>query len=111
MNGPPSQLHVSSVGRNRKKATNRVMLTANFLGELDELRKGELTSFDTTGHWPFALIFNSLDHNIREILHRSECNLHILASVWHNGSAILEVELGLEGAGVIRGFVRVSEVV
>lgn len=86
-------------------------LTANVLGESNKLRNGELTSFDTTGHWPFILILNSLDYNVRKILHCCESNLDIVKPFWHDGSAILKVELGFEGAHMIGRFVWMGKVI
>ena len=87
------------------------MLTADVFGEPNELRDGKLTTLDTAGHWPFALILDSLDHNVRKILRCCESNPGVFKSIGHDSSAILKVELGLEGVNVIGRFVGMGEVI
>jgi hypothetical protein len=56
----------------------------------------ELGTSDTANDRPLTFVLDGLGHDVGKVLHRGEGDTVIVASIQYEGSAFVEVDLGLK---------------
>lgn len=103
--GPPGSLSVIIFGGHQG-----VSLTY-LLSNGEQLPDSHSLAPDATDNGPRSQIVNSLGHEGAKVMGSDETEGGVFGALEHNGSAVLKVELILEGMDVLRRFVGTGEVV